>query len=254
MGDAGVSALAAGCVGLSAVHAFGCTRLGEEGALALARGCAALHCDANNAGPSLIIGLGAYKGGELWVWGAIGPSGALGLGEKDGNKVKNARTPVLSSILDKAWPAHLAFQEQCFAASAHYQISKAEFAKGDAIGQGYGAHIESGVRSALESPNYPEPTGSPTTRGKAHITAHTRGGSSNPSSRAHARASAGSSLAQPPLALVPGLGLGVNVLLLACASLRVGCSTNASFWTSVMTSHRRLRRFDIPCGRTDSTR
>ena len=30
--------------------------------------------------------------GELWVWGAIGPSGALGLGEKDGNKVKNART------------------------------------------------------------------------------------------------------------------------------------------------------------------
>ena len=32
-----------------------------------ARGCAALHCDANNAGPSLIIGLGAYKGGELWV-------------------------------------------------------------------------------------------------------------------------------------------------------------------------------------------
>ena len=30
--------------------------------------------------------------GELWVWGAIGPSGALGLGEKDGNKVKNARS------------------------------------------------------------------------------------------------------------------------------------------------------------------
>ena len=26
------------------------------------------------------------------MWGAIGPSGALGLGEKDGNKVKNART------------------------------------------------------------------------------------------------------------------------------------------------------------------
>lgn len=32
------------------------------------------------------------KSGELWVWGAIGQGGTLGLGEKDGNKIKNART------------------------------------------------------------------------------------------------------------------------------------------------------------------
>ena len=31
--------------------------------------------------------------GGLWVWGNMAQSGALGLGEKDGVKVKNARQP-----------------------------------------------------------------------------------------------------------------------------------------------------------------
>ena len=36
--------------------------------------------------------LAVDSAGEVWVWGAVGSGGALGLGEKDGNKVKNARS------------------------------------------------------------------------------------------------------------------------------------------------------------------
>ena len=35
--------------------------------------------------------LAVDSAGEVWVWGAVASGGALGLGEKDGNKVKNAR-------------------------------------------------------------------------------------------------------------------------------------------------------------------
>lgn len=38
--------------------------------------------------------------GQPWVWGAMGASGAIGLGEKDNVKIKGARTPAPIESLD----------------------------------------------------------------------------------------------------------------------------------------------------------